>query len=120
MKEIKTVNTGMTKRQKESIFRHQQKRVDELTQLLLTKGINPKQSDEALPMQLLKNDGTLSFSQKADLLEHLYQLHQDASLIGEFVAVFIDMMFKFRQIDKKGTLKLNETCKNQANARVRR
>ena len=50
MTEVRTTKKAPTKRQQESIFRHQQKRVDELTQLLLTRGIIPQQSYTSLPM----------------------------------------------------------------------
>ena len=63
-------------------------------------------------------------------MKHLYQLYPDAFVTGlslckatenhkKVVAVFIDML-KFRQINKKGVVKLSEICKNQANASVRR
>ena len=52
MKEIHTIKKALTKRQQESIYKHQQKRVDELIQLLLNRGVSPQQSEVSLPTQM--------------------------------------------------------------------
>ena len=83
MKEIHTIKKALTKRQQESTYKHQQKRVDELTQLLLNRGVSPQQSEVSLLTQLLKNDGSLYFSQKADFVKHLYQHYNGGFVTGE-------------------------------------
>ena len=103
--------------------KHQQKRLDELTSLLLNRGITLHQSTTALPVQLLTSSGEINFSVKSDLMHFLYKTYPDAFLteprlfkvsnsFSHISCIIIDGMFKFRHIQAKGTITLEEMCKS--------
>ena len=123
--EIPTTKKPLTKHQVEALFKHQQKRVNELTSLLLERGITPNTSDTALPVQLLSANGDMNYGNKSDLLKYLYkeystsfitetELYKETSKHSNVSCLISDGMFKFRDCSLKHKASLKDICKSKA------